>query len=43
MAATYLQGLTNQVESFDTGLQNFRGQLRTIPEKSCSTPAGTAA
>ena len=33
MAATYLQGLTNQVQSFDTGLQNFRGQLRTIPEK----------
>jgi len=33
MAATYLQGLTNQVKSFDDGLQTFRGQLRSIPEK----------
>jgi capsular exopolysaccharide synthesis family protein len=33
MAATYLQGLTNQVKSYDDGLQNFRGQLRAIPEK----------
>lgn len=33
MAATYLQGLTNQVESSDRGLQDFRQQLRSIPEK----------
>jgi capsular exopolysaccharide synthesis family protein len=33
MAATYLQGLTNQVQSLDGGLQDFRRQLRGIPEK----------
>jgi capsular exopolysaccharide synthesis family protein len=33
MAATYLQGLTNQLQSIDTGLEDFRRQLRSIPEK----------
>jgi tyrosine-protein kinase Etk/Wzc len=32
-AATYLEGLSNQVKSYDTGLQDFRSQLRSIPEK----------
>jgi tyrosine-protein kinase Etk/Wzc len=33
MAATYLQGLSNQVQSLDAGLESFRRQLRNIPQK----------
>jgi tyrosine-protein kinase Etk/Wzc len=33
MASTYLKGLTNQVQSLDGGLDDFRRQLRGIPEK----------
>jgi tyrosine-protein kinase Etk/Wzc len=33
MAATYLQGLTNQLRSIDSGMEDFRRQLRSIPEK----------
>lgn len=33
LAVTYLQGLSNQVQSLDTGLESFRRELRNIPEK----------
>jgi capsular exopolysaccharide synthesis family protein len=33
IAATYLQGLTSQVQSLTAGMETFRQQLRSIPEK----------
>lgn len=32
-AATYLEGITHQVRSLDRGLEDFRRQLKSIPEK----------